>query len=91
MYKGGRPLFCSKGVKQMKDYGVNTGLRLTTLQLEKADRLAASLGMSRNKTIGLLIEAAEVQTKPTVLVGEMKNSSDSAKFSQDASAITASA
>lgn len=75
----------------MKDYGVNTGLRLTTPQLEKLNRLASSLGMSRNKTVGLLIEAAEVQTKPSVLVGEMKNGSDSATVSAAKRAITASA
>ena len=75
----------------MRKLGVNTGLRLTNLQLEKADRLAASLGISRNKTIGLLIEAAEVQTKASVLVGEIKtNRRDAKEFSgQSITAVSA--
>lgn len=52
---------------------VNTGIRLTVPQMEKLDRIAKSIGASRNRTFGLLIDAAEVQTVPSVSVGLPKN------------------
>ena len=65
----------------------NTGVRLTLDQLEKADRLAQSLGTTRNRLFGLLIDTAEVQSKPVVSVG-LKNSAQ--KRNRDNSPVTVS-
>lgn len=55
----------------MKEYGV-TGVRLPREQFEKLNRMAASLNVSRNKVVGMLVEAAEVQSKPAVSVNLKK-------------------
>ena len=66
----------------------NTGVRLTLDQLEKAERLAQSLGTTRNRLFGLLIDTAEVQSRPAVSVALAKNSAQ--KRSRDTLPVTAS-
>ena len=56
----------------------NTGVRLTLDQLEKADRLAQSLGTTRNRLFGLLIDTATVESRPAVSVGLAKNNRNAA-------------
>jgi hypothetical protein len=68
--------------------------RLTEGQRTKLQQLAQVLGRTPNHTLGQLIDNAEIVVVPRREVGAtlpaIKNS-DSAKFSQDTSAITASA
>ena len=66
----------------------NTGVRLTLDQLEKADRLAQSLGTTRNRLFGLLIDTAEVQSKPVVSVGLAKNSAQKRNRSENGAAVS---
>jgi predicted transcriptional regulator len=72
----------------------STSVRLTDSQRTKLRRLAQALGRTPNHTLGQLIDNAEIVVVPRREAGAtlpgMKNS-DSAKFSQDARAITASA
>jgi hypothetical protein len=60
----------------------NTGVRLTLDQLEKADRLAQSLGTTRNRLFGMLIDTAEVQSKPVVSVGLKNNRRDAQNLTE---------
>jgi hypothetical protein len=46
----------------------NTGISLTTERMTKLNALAQELGVSRNETLGLLIEAAQVKSRPAVNV-----------------------
>lgn len=57
----------------------NTGVRLTKRQFAKADRLATSLQVSRNRLIGMLIDSAEIESKPVLSVGLQKNNRRDAK------------
>ena len=57
----------------------NTGVRLTKRQFAKADRLATSLQVSRNRLIGMLIDSAEVESKPVLSVGLQKNNRQAAQ------------
>lgn len=47
---------------------VNSGVRLTRGQIEKADKLASVLGISRNRVIARLIDQAQVVSVPQVEV-----------------------
>lgn len=68
---------------------VSTGLRIKAGQLRRADQLAKTLNITRNRLFGVLIDTAAVQTLPSVsLIGLEKNNRHDAKFSQDQS-ITA--
>ena len=60
----------------------NTGVRLTLDQLEKAERLAQSLGTTRNRLFGMLIDTAEVQSKPVVSVGLKNNRCDAQELNR---------
>ena len=51
---------------------VNTGLRMTESQIAKADQMARSLGTTRNRLFGMLIDRAEFQA-PVLSVGLEKN------------------
>lgn len=53
---------------------INTGISLPRGHLSKLDRMAAALGVSRNKTLALIIEAAqEPEPKPALVVGKINN------------------
>jgi hypothetical protein len=62
---------------QMKEYGINinTGLRLPRAQFAKLNDMAKTLNVSRNKMVALLIDGAEVESKPVLSVGLGKNAS----------------
>ena len=47
---------------------INTGIRLSPERMTRLTDLATELGASRNETIGLLIEAAQVVSRPAVNV-----------------------
>lgn len=64
--------------------------RVTDAHLEKLGRIGEAMGLSASHIVRLLIDSAEVQTKPSVLLGQMKNS-DSASDLRNRSAITVSA
>lgn len=67
----------------MRDYGVNTGLRLPRPEFEKLNTMAKTLNVSRNKMVALLINGAEIESKPVLSVGLPK---DSCKGSDHAAA-----
>ena len=66
----------------------NSGVRLTGDQWTKLNALAQSLGTTRNRVFGLLIDTAEVQSKPVVSVALAKNSAE--KRDRDTSPVTVS-
>lgn len=47
---------------------VYTGFRLSDEHLDRAQKLAKQLGVSRNRLVGLLIENAEVESHPVINV-----------------------
>ena len=53
-----------------------TGFRLSDEHLDRAQKLAKQLGVSRNKLIGLLIERAEIKSEPVINVS-LKNEKSS--------------
>lgn len=67
---------------------INTGIRLTPSQYARLTAIAQEMGVKKNHVFGILIESAEVRSRPSADVQLIKNS-DSAKFSKVASAITA--
>ena len=71
----------------MKQYGINTGLRLPRPQFEKLNQMAATLNVSRNKMVALLVDAAEVQSEPAVSVGTVKANGHSVNTRQSHHAI----
>ena len=42
------------------------GIRLRKSQYEKTKALASALGVSRNKLWGMLVDAARIETRPSV-------------------------
>lgn len=68
------------------------GLRLKPSQDAKAQRIADALGISSNRVIGLLIEAAQEPTpRPALVVGEIKANSRNAQLSQGTGAAAVGA
>lgn len=63
----------------------NTGVRLTEAQFAKAARLAQSLGMTRNRLFGMLVDAAEVESQPAISVGLKNNRNAATKFEPQSS------
>lgn len=57
----------------MRDYGIVTGVRLPRPQFNKLTYMAATLNVSRNKMLGMLIDGAEIKQTPVLSV-EVKNS-----------------
>lgn len=57
---------------------INTGIRLTESQFEKLDRMAGALRTNRNRVIGMLVDAAQVEQTPAVSV-KMNNNRVDAK------------
>lgn len=47
---------------------VGTGLRLSPTRMAKLVGLAKELAVSRNEAVGLLIEAARVESRPAISV-----------------------
>lgn len=56
----------------MRDYGIQTGVRLSKERFDKLNRLAESLNVSRNKMMALLIDGAELEQNPVLTVGVPK-------------------
>ena len=84
------PFLFSQMEAVLKDYGVNTGLRLPKPQFEKLNQMAATLNVSRNKMVAILVDAAEVQSEPAVSVGTVKaNGRSASPTTANASAILA--
>lgn len=54
-------------MEQHRDF-VNTGISISREQFKKLEEMAIDLNMSRNKLIGMLIDAAEVVERPKVAV-----------------------
>ena len=54
---------------------VYTGFRLSDEHLDRAQKLAKQLGVSRNRLVGLLIERAEIKSQPVVNVSLGQNKS----------------
>ena len=65
--------------RNLKSEGINTGLRLSKTQFEKLERIADSLNVSRNRVVGMLIDGAEVRSRPAVTVQLVKENSQSAQ------------
>ena len=63
------------------------GIRLNEDQSTKLERLANTVGVSKNRMICMLIERANLISLPSVVVN-LEFHGDSAQFSQDHSAIT---
>lgn len=59
---------------------INTGIRLTESQFEKLDRMAGALRTNRNRVIGMLVDAAQVEQTPAVSV-KMNNRVDAKALS----------
>jgi hypothetical protein len=55
-------------MRQRELASVNSGVRLTRRQIEKADQLASALGISRNRVIARLIDQAQVVSVPQLEV-----------------------
>jgi len=53
-----------------------TGLSLTPDRMLRLKALATELGVSRNETIGLLIDAAKVLSRPAVNVTFARNAAE---------------
>ena len=51
---------------------VYIGFRLSDEHLDRAQKLAKQLGVSRNRLVGLLIERAEIKSQPVINVS-LKN------------------
>jgi len=51
---------------------VYIGFRLSDEHLDRAQKLAKQLGVSRNRLVGLLIERAEIKSQPVIDVN-LKN------------------
>lgn len=48
---------------------VNSGVRLTEQQFSRWKQIAKSLGVSKNRALAILIESAEIESRPSVAVG----------------------
>lgn len=70
----------------MNDSMINTGLRIPSGHLNRAQELADTLGVTRNRLIALLIEKATVESKPVIKVnlGQQKSVDASYQASVDA-------
>ena len=55
-----------------------TGFRLSDEHLDRAQKLAKQLGVSRNRLVGLLIERAEIKSQPVIDVNLKNEKSTSA-------------
>lgn len=53
---------------------VVTGFRIKRAHISKLDVMARQLGVSRNRVVGILIEGAEVESRPAVKVRLEKKS-----------------
>ena len=58
-----------------------TGVRLSKENVERAQALARQLGVSRNRLLEMLIENAQVESQPSIVVslGQNKNGAVSAR------------
>jgi hypothetical protein len=65
----------------MERMSVNTGIRLTPTHVKKLDRLATDMRTTRNRLLGMLIDSAEVESKPVLSVGEKNNRCDAQELS----------
>lgn len=63
----------------METMSVNTGVRITPSQAQKLAQLAKNMRMPKNRLMGLLIDAAEVQSVPSASVRLEKNNRVDAK------------
>lgn len=54
---------------------VYIGFRLSDEHLDRAQKLAKQLGVSRNRLVGLLIERAEIKSQPVIDVSLGQNKS----------------
>lgn len=59
-----------------KSKGVNTGVYVSPIHMERWNTLAANLGISRNAVLGLLLESAEVTERPRIETKLSKNRND---------------
>ena len=84
------PFLFSQMEAVLKDYGVNTGLRLPKPQFAKLNQMAATLNVSRNKMVAILVDAAEVRSRPVVTVQLANENSRSASVSQAECAMAVS-
>lgn len=75
----------------MVNESVVTGVRMTRAHINKLDTLARQLEVSRNRVISILIEGAEVESRPSVKVSLAKDNSRSASVSQAERATAVSA
>lgn len=66
------------------------GVRIDGGRMRKFEDMQQATGLNPSQLVRLLIDMAEVKSRPVVNVQLMKNS-DSAKFSQDGSATTVAA
>ena len=57
---------------------VYIGFRLSDEHLDRAQKLAKQLGVSRNRLVGLLIERAEIKSQPVIDVNLKNEKSTSA-------------
>ena len=56
------------------DKFATTSVRLTREQMKKMSHMAHSLGVSRNRLFGVLIDSAQVEGRPSVIVNLATNS-----------------
>ena len=59
---------------------VYTGFRLSDEHLDRAQKLAKQLGVSRNRLVGLLIENAEIKSQPVISTSVEQNKSTVSNF-----------
>lgn len=67
---------------------INTGIRLTPSQYARVAALAKALGVKRNHVFGVLIDSAEVKTRPVVNV-QLETNRRTAQVSEANSSATA--
>lgn len=67
-----------------------TGFRLSNEQLNRAQKLAQQLGVSRNKLIGLLIDTAEIKAQPVIEVSLKNDKSMDVAFDGNIHALSSS-
>lgn len=66
----------------MERMSINTGIRLTPTHVKKLDRLATDMRTTRNRLLAMLIESAEVESKPVLSVGEKNNRRDASTLTE---------
>lgn len=69
---------------------LTTGVRISRIQANKLEALAQSLQMTKNQVWGLLIDSAEIESRPVVNVS-LKSNSRNAQILADQGAAAVSA